>query len=41
MEPWDTVVGCIVWSTTASSSAESASGSTSTRKRALNASTVF
>jgi hypothetical protein len=37
----EAVVGCIVWSTTAISSAESASRSTSSRKRVLNTSTVL
>jgi hypothetical protein len=36
----DVIVGCIVWSTTASSSAASASRSTCSRNRAANASTV-
>jgi hypothetical protein len=36
----DAIVGCIVWSTTASSSALSASRSTCSRSRAANASTV-
>ena len=35
------MVGCIVWWTTASSSADRVSRSTSSRNRALNASTVL
>jgi hypothetical protein len=37
----DTAVGCIVWSTTASSSVDKASRSTSWRRRALNRSIVL
>jgi len=37
----DTRVGCMVWLTTATNSAERVSRSTSSRRRALNAATVL